>query len=105
MVAISEIFALLPERYNAGRLDRSVTAYFSVGAEKWSVVMHPDRAEATPGRPSGSADFVLKVDPKLFERMVVDGRKPGPLDIARGKIKTNDVAMLKRLPELFRLGR
>ncbi|MEC7946367.1 MAG: hypothetical protein VX265_02300 [Myxococcota bacterium] len=105
MAAIQDIFALLPERYNAGRLDRVVTAYFSVGPEKWSVVMDPDKAEATPGRPSGSADFVLKVDPRLFEKMVVDGKKPGPLDVARGRIKTNDVAMLKRLPELFRLGR
>jgi hypothetical protein len=105
MAAIKDIFALLPERYNAGKLSQTVTAYFSVGPEKWSVVMHPDRAEATPGRPSGSADFVLKVDPKLFEKMVVDGKKPGALDVARGKIKTNDVAMLKRLPELFRLGR
>lgn len=105
MAAIKDIFAMLPERYNAGRLTSTVTAYFSVGDEKWSVLMHPDRAEATPGRPAGSADFVLKVDPKLFERMVVDGKKPGALDVARGKIKTNDVSMLKRLPELFRLGR
>lgn len=105
MSTIQQIFGMLTERYNPGKLSKTTSCYFSVGSEKWTVMLHPDKAEARPGRPDGSADFVLKVDPKLFEKMVIDGKKPGALDVARGKIKTNDVAMLKRLPELFRLGR
>lgn len=105
MANIPQIFQMLSSRYNAGSVDKVTTCYFSVGDEKWSVTLHPDRAEAVPGRPSGSADFVLKVHPGLFEKMVIAGKKPGPLDIARGRIKTNDVAMLKRLPEIFRLGK
>ena len=105
MATITEIFEALPDRYVPGQIDRPLRAYFSVGTEKWCVELTPEKATAQQGRPAGSADFVLKVDPKLFQRMVLEGRRPGPIDIARGKIKTNDVALLKRLPELFRLGK
>jgi hypothetical protein len=37
--------------------------------------------------------------------MVFEGKRPGPLDIARGKIKTSSVEHLKNLQRLFRLGR
>ena len=34
--------------------------------------------------------------------MVLDGKRPGALDIARGKIKTNDPTGLAKMVELFR---
>jgi hypothetical protein len=33
--------------------------------------------------------------------MVVHGKMPGPIDIARGKVKTNDAGALMKLRELF----
>jgi hypothetical protein len=105
MSNIPKIFAAMADRYQPGKVDKTVSYYFSVGDHKYTARCHPDRAEVTEGRPSGSADCVLKCDPKLFEKMVLQGKKPGPLDIARGKIKTNSVEWLQRLPELFHLGR
>jgi hypothetical protein len=102
---IREIFEKMPERYNPGKVTTPVTYYFSVGPEKWTATLHPDRVDLQPGRHTSSADCVLKCDPKLFVKMVVDGKRPGPLDIARGKIKTSSTTLLQKLPEFFTLGR
>ncbi len=100
----TEIFSQMASRYRSGSVDKPVTYYFSVGAEKWTATLHPDHCDVQQGRQTSKADCVLKCDPKLFSQMVLDGKKPGPFDIARGKIKTNDVGLLKKLPEFFRLG-
>ena len=41
-------------------------------------------------------------DPKLFANMVLKGKMPGPMDIARGKIKTNDPSALQNLMTCFK---
>jgi hypothetical protein len=99
---VRQIFTSMPERYISGKVSASKSYYFSVGDQKWSVTLHPDRCEAVEGK-SGTADVVLKADPKLFERMVLERKMPGPLDIARGKIKTNDPGALQELMSCFRM--
>lgn len=103
MASVREIFESMPRRYLPQPGTPSRSYYFSVGDEKWTVVMHPDRCEVAPGKTIDSADVVLKCDPKLFVAMVLEGKTPGPIDIARGKIKTNDPSALKALKERFRL--
>lgn len=105
MATPAEIFAAMEARYNTGKVTQPVVYYFSIGPHKWTVTCTPDGVEAKEGRHTSSADCVLKCDPKLFERMVFEGKRPGPLDIARGKIKTSSVEHLKNLQTLFRLGR
>ena len=102
MSSVRDIFLNMPARYipKAGLPTR--TYYFSVGEERWTVTMHADRCEATPGKTVDNADVVLKCDPGLFEKMVLHGKMPGPLDIARGKIKTNDPGRLTALRDYFR---
>ncbi len=99
-----KIFEALPSRYQTGKVSRPLTYYFSVGPEKWTVTLNPEDCTARQGKHTDSADCVLKCDPGLFEKMVLKGKKPGPLDIARGKIKTSDVDLLRKLPEYFRMG-
>ena len=43
----------------------------------------------------------IKADPKLFLKMVKEGKMPGPLDIARGKVKTNDVQLMSKMAQMF----
>lgn len=105
MKSPAEIFAFMETRYLTGVLTQPVVYYFSIGDQKWTVTCKPDGVEALQGRHTSNADCVLKCDPKLFERMVFEGKRPGPLDIARGKIKTSSVEHLKNLQRLFRLGR
>jgi hypothetical protein len=104
MSDIRAIFEQMAARYQPGSVEKTVSFYFSVGSQKWTATLHPDRCEVREGRHTHRADCVLKCEPKLFSQMVLDGKRPGPFDIARGKIKTNDIGLLKKLPEFFRLG-
>lgn len=104
MSVVREIFQQMPSRYRPGQVTDTVTYYFSVGAEKWTATLRPDSCEVQPGKLVDNASCVLKCDPGLFEKMVLKGKTPGPLDIARGKIKTSDVDLLRKLPSYFRMG-
>jgi hypothetical protein len=53
------------------------------------------------GKTVEAADIVLKTTPDLFEKMVLRGKLPGPIDIARGKVRTNDPMGLQKLREWF----
>ena len=104
MSEIRQVFEVMASRFRPERSNESVSYYFSVGGEKWTVFVTPDSCDVQEGRQVSSADCVLKCDPDLFAKMVLKGKKPGPLDVARGRIKTNDVALLKKLTELFDMG-
>lgn len=97
-----DIFAMMTARYVPGRLTADRTYYFSVGDLRRTVRLAPTSCTVEDGKTVERADCVLKIDPRLFVDMVTRGKRPGPLDIARGRIKTNDVALLSDLPGLFR---
>ena len=103
MTTTRQIIQAMPGRYLPGKAARSTTFYFSIGDEKWTLTLSPDRCEVAEGKTIDQADCVLKCTPELFEKMVLHGKMPGPLDIARGKIKTNDPAGLKAIKERFRI--
>lgn len=101
MSAIQQIFDAMPSRYKAGSATSPMSCYFSVGDHKYLVSVGPDGCTVTPGK--GQADVVLKCEPKLFEKIVLKGKMPGPLDIARGKFKTNDPGKLQEMLTCFNL--
>jgi len=96
-----QIIESMPTRYRKGSFAGTKTFYFSVEGTKYTVTIADDACTIAEGRPDGDADVVLKTTEKLFKRMVLDGKMPGALDIARGKIKTNDPAGLKALKTYF----
>lgn len=100
MATIPEIFDAMPQRYRADRVDDDKIFYFSLGAHKYTLIVTPDKAVVEEGK-TEDADVVLKTTPELFEKMVLHGKMPGPLDIARGKIKTNDATALRDLRNIF----
>ena len=101
MTTIPELFQMMPDRYRKGVLNATRTYYFSVGPHKYTATLTPDTAQVESGKTIDRADVVLKTTKKLFVKLVVDGKMPGAFDIARGKIKTNDVSGLKQLKDLF----
>jgi long-chain acyl-CoA synthetase len=100
-MSIPEIFEAMPGRYKKGKLTKSSTFYFSIGDHKYTVKCEPDACEVESGKTVDNADIVLKTTPELFEKMVLKGKMPGPIDIARGKVKTNDPKGLSALRDLF----
>ncbi len=101
MMEPQQLFEQLPSRYVVGKLDKPRTFYFSIGDHKYTMHLSPEACEIEPGKPFGDADVVLKTTPELFHRMVVEGKMPGAMDIARGKVKTNDPLALKQLRDVF----
>jgi hypothetical protein len=98
---IAQIFEAMPARYRAGSASKASVFYFSVGDHKYTVKLGPDGCVVESGKTVDNADVVLKTTPELFEKMVIKGKLPGALDIARGKVKTNDPAALRRLRDYF----
>jgi long-chain acyl-CoA synthetase len=95
------MFRLMPDRYRRGLLGAPRTYYFSVGDHKYTVRLTPQECKVEAGKTVDRADVVLKTTPALFDKVVVQGKLPGPLDIARGSFKTNDPAKLQELRSLF----
>ncbi|RME21132.1 MAG: hypothetical protein D6798_18830, partial [Deltaproteobacteria bacterium] len=99
---VARIFDEMARRFDPTALDGPRTYYFSIGEVRRTVKLDKGGCTVEEGRTVDDADCVLKADPKLFVDMVTRGRKPGPLDIARGRIKTNDPDKLRDLSRLFR---
>ncbi len=98
---ISQIFEQMPGRYIKGKVTKTTTYYFSIGDDRYTLELTPEAASVKPGKAVDNADVVLKTTPQLFEKMVLKGKMPGPIDIARGKVKTNDPVQLKNLRDYF----
>ena len=101
MPTIPEIFRNMPARYRGAGLSTPRTYYFSIGDHKYTVRLTPQSCVVEDGKTVDNADCVLKTTPDLFEGMVLRGKLPGALDIARGRFKTSNVALLQDLPTLF----
>ena len=101
MTNITTIFRMMPERYKPGQLSGVRTYYFSIGDFKYTVTLDGELCRVEEGQTVERADVVLKTTPKIFERLVIHGKLPGPIDIARGRFKTNDPSGLQVLKELF----
>jgi hypothetical protein len=100
-VDVKKIFELMPSRYRKGSATKPTTYYFSIDDFKATVKVMPESVTVESGKTVENADVVLKTTTELFEKMVLKGKAPGPIDIARGKIKTNDPMGLQKLREMF----
>ncbi len=98
---VKKIFEQMPSRYIKGKATKKTVYYFSIGDHRWTVTIEPSGVTVEPDKKVDNADVVLKTTPELFEKMVLHGKAPGPIDIARGKIKTNDPMGLQKLRTMF----
>ena len=98
---VPSIFEIMPSRFKKGSAAGPRTFYFSIGEHKYTVHVDPEDCRVEKGKTVDNADVVLKTTPQIFERMVIQGKAPGALDIARGKIKTNDPGGLQALRTMF----
>jgi hypothetical protein len=95
-----EIFEAMPARFVPGKAPRALTYYFSVGDDRWTLRVDKATCSVSPGKTEG-ADCVVKAHPDVFVNLVLHGKAPGALDIARGRFKTNDPSLLLTLKDCF----
>ncbi len=98
---ITQIFEQMAGRYKKGAADKPTSYYFSIDSHKYTVKVDGDSCVVEPGKTIDQADIILKTTSKIFANMVLRGKLPGPIDIARGKIKTNDIGGLQKLKTWF----
>jgi hypothetical protein len=102
---IEELVDGLRARYDPSAIDRETVYYLSLGDEpfeKWTVTLTPSSCSMVKGR-TRDADCVLKLRSQLFLALLNGSFEPSALDLLRGTIKTNDVALLLRLRRAFGL--
>lgn len=99
--SIPRIFSEMATRYIKGAADKPTVYYFSIDTHKYTVKVEGDECTVEEGKTVDNADIILKTTSKIFENMVLRGKLPGPIDIARGKIKTNDPGGLQKLKAWF----
>ncbi|MEM6791144.1 MAG: AMP-binding protein [Myxococcota bacterium] len=99
------LFDGLPKRFVAGKVDKEVVFYFTLGAEpeaKWTARVGPEDCAIEPGKPqNGGADCVLKTTSDIFIKMVNEAYMPTPVEVMSGLVKSNDVALLATFQEAF----
>lgn len=101
MADTTRIFEEMAGRYIKGSADKTTVFYFSIDSNKFTVTVGTDSCKVESGKTVDNADVILKTTSKIFENMVLRGKLPGPIDIARGKIKTNDISGLQNLKTWF----
>jgi hypothetical protein len=102
---LAGVFAELEKRFRPGAVERETVYYLSLGeapSEKWTLVVTPTACQIRNAR-ADNADCVLKTGAAPFVELVSGRWKPGPMDFLAGKIKTNDIELLRRLQESFGL--
>jgi len=95
------LMAEMTRRYLPNNVPRALTYYLSIGEHKFVMRLDAAACTITPGKVE-NADCVIKAHPDVFERLVLQHQAPGALDIARGRFKTSDVALLALLRDCFR---
>jgi hypothetical protein len=100
-VTPESLVAEMTRRYIPNRVPRALTYYLSIGDHKYTMRLDAASCSITPGKVEG-ADCVIKSHPDVFEKLVLHRQAPGALDIARGRFKTSDVALLSLLRDCFR---
>lgn len=98
---IEQLIDEMPRRYRAGRIAKTTVFYFSIGSYKATVTATPEELTIERDKKVDNADVVLKTTPELFEKMVLKGKMPGTIDIARGKVKSNNPVALKAFRDYF----
>lgn len=104
---LAVIFAELGAKLLPEKLKKPLTWYFSIGdgpEGKWTVVAEPGGAHAYQGRPpGGKADCVLKTDERTLIRICTESYIPSPAEFMDGRVKTNDVNLLRQFVQVFGL--
>ena len=105
-VTIDDTFKLLEKKFDAGRVEQPITWYFTLTGDagvRYTVSVRPDGVEVRPGRPSGSADCVVKTSEDMITRIIRAGYVPDPAEFISGAIKVSEIPLLIELARVFNL--
>ncbi|HNB70083.1 MAG TPA: SCP2 sterol-binding domain-containing protein [Acidobacteriota bacterium] len=98
---VGEIFKGMKSAYKKGAFKEEKSFYFSLGDDKWTVIVGPKKCVVEAGKTIEQADCVLKTSPELFVKMWNREHTPGMGDFMSGRVKSNDPSALKTFLDAF----
>lgn len=103
-ISTEEILKGMHSKFNAAKVTKPVTYYFSLGDsadDKWTLFITPEACSYEKGKKTDQADCVVKCSADFFKKLVVDNYKPGMTDLAAGLLKTSHPRLLRELKTYF----
>ncbi|HEY3493375.1 MAG TPA: AMP-binding protein [Polyangiaceae bacterium] len=100
---LEEVFHELERRFAPNAVERPTSYYFSLGDDRFTLLLSSERCEVKPGKHVDAADCVLKTSPDLFARIVREAYVPSPAEFLSGAVKTNNLGLLLEFQKAFRL--
>ncbi|HWP08245.1 MAG TPA: AMP-binding protein [Polyangiaceae bacterium] len=100
---LGAIFQELERRFAPSAVERPTSYYFSLGDDRFTLLVSKEGCEVKEGKHVAAADCVLKTSPDLFTRIVREAYVPSPAEFMSGAVKTNNVGLLLEFQKTFRL--
>jgi long-chain acyl-CoA synthetase len=100
---LHDVFQELERRFAPNTVERPTSYYFSLGEDRFTLLVSKDGCEVREGKHVAAADCVLKTSPDLFARIVREAYVPSPAEFLSGAVKTNNVGLLLEFQKAFRL--
>jgi long-chain acyl-CoA synthetase len=100
---LQAVFQELERRFAPGAVERPTSYYFSLGDDRFTLLVSKESCEVKEGKHVAAADCVLKTSPDLFARIVREAYVPSPAEFMSGAVKTNNVGLLLEFQKTFRL--
>ncbi|WP_020674508.1 hypothetical protein [Geopsychrobacter electrodiphilus] len=94
---IDAIFKEMPQSFQLGKIDKSISYYFSIDECKKTVFIDAQNCRVEEGKTTDSADCVCKTSTEFFERIWNEGYRPGVKDFLSGAIRSNNPEALRTL--------
>jgi putative sterol carrier protein len=98
---IDDIFKAMPETFIAQTLKEPMSYYFSLGENKKTVELKPDKCVVSDGKAVDNADCVCKTSADFFLKIWQEGYRPGMKDFLSGTIKSNNPGALQTFLACF----
>jgi long-chain acyl-CoA synthetase len=100
---LQDVFQYLERRFAPSAVERPTSYYFSLGDDRFTLLVSKEGCEVKEGKHVAAADCVLKTSPDLFARIVREAYVPSPAEFMSGAVKTNNVGLLLEFQKAFRL--
>jgi long-chain acyl-CoA synthetase len=100
---LHDVFQELERRFAPNAVARPTSYYFSLGEDRFTLLVSKEGCEVKEGKHVAAADCVLKTSPDLFARIVREAYVPSPAEFLSGAVKTNNVGLLLEFQKAFRL--
>ena len=101
---LAKVFKDFKKRFDPAQVKKDFTLYVSLGEDddqKWTLWITAKKCDFKKGKHVEKADCVLKTDEELFVKMVTTDYTPSMMEFMGGKVKTNDVDLLKQFRAIF----